>query len=112
MGRFGPAFLAYDNFQVYTKWNNSLAYSLTAAYFATRIQGAPAMHRGANIPKISFEETREVQQHLEKRGYDIGRADGVLGLKSRQAVRDMQIKFGQPADGWPTPEFLARLRTR
>ena len=47
---------------------------------------------------------------LEKRGYDIGRPDGVLGLKSRQAVRDMQIKFGLPADGWPTSEFLARLR--
>ena len=24
MGRFGPAFLAYDNFQVYLKWNQSL----------------------------------------------------------------------------------------
>jgi lytic murein transglycosylase len=111
MGRFGPAFLAFDNFQVYTKWNNSLAYSLTAAYYATRLEGAPPMHRNANIPKISFEETRETQQILEKRGYDIGRADGVLGLKSRQAVRDMQIKLGLPADGWPTPEFLAKLRT-
>ncbi len=110
MGRFGPAFLTYDNFQVYTKWNNSLAYSLTAAYYATRLAGAPPMHRGSNIPKISFEETREAQQMLEKRGYDIGRPDGVLGLKSRQAVRDMQIKFGLPADGWPTSEFLARLR--
>jgi peptidoglycan hydrolase-like protein with peptidoglycan-binding domain len=68
------------------------------------------MHRGTNIPKITFEETREVQQLLEKRGYDIGRADGVLGLKSRQAVRDTQIKLGLPADGWPTPDFLARLR--
>jgi len=35
----------------------------------------------------------------------------VLGLKSRQAVRDMQIKYGQPADSWPTAELLARLRT-
>src|SRR5947209_12716501 len=45
MGRFGPAFLAYDNFQVYLKWNNSLVYSTTAAYYATRIAGAPAMTR-------------------------------------------------------------------
>ncbi len=42
MGRFGPAFLAYDNFQVYLKWNNSLVYSTTAAYYATRLSGAPA----------------------------------------------------------------------
>jgi peptidoglycan hydrolase-like protein with peptidoglycan-binding domain len=45
---------------------------------------------------------------LERRGYDMGRVDGVLGLNSRVAIRDMQIKFGQPADGWPTAELLAR----
>ncbi len=28
LGRFGPAFLAYDNFQAYLKWNQSLNYSL------------------------------------------------------------------------------------
>ena len=111
VGRFGPAFLAYDNFQAYLKWNNSLNYSLTAAYYATRLQGAPSLHKGSGtIPKISFEETRELQQILEKRGYDVGRIDGVLGLKSRVAIRDVQIKYGHPADGWPTAELLARLR--
>jgi lytic murein transglycosylase len=111
VGRFGPAFLAYDNFQAYLKWNQSLNYSLTAAYYATRLHGAPPMNKGGgNIPKISFEETRELQQILEKRGYDVGRVDGVLGLKSRVAIRDTQIKFGLPADGWPTGELLARLR--
>ena len=110
MGRFGPAFLAYNNFQVYLKWNQSLMYALTAGYFATRLDGAPVMKRGGDIPKISFEETRELQQILEKRGYDIGRADGILGLKSRTAVREMQIKFGLPADSWPTAELLGRLR--
>ena len=41
IGRFGPAFLAYDNFQAYLKWNQSLNYSLTAGYYATRLDGAP-----------------------------------------------------------------------
>jgi lytic murein transglycosylase len=110
MGRFGPAFLAYNNFQVYLKWNESLTYSLTAAYYATRLDGAPPMHRGGEIPRLSFEDTRELQQILERRGFDIGRADGILGLKSRSAVRQMQIKFGLPADSWPTAELLSRLR--
>jgi len=110
MGRFGPAFLAYDNFQVYLKWNQSLMYALTAAYLATRLDGAPVMHRGGDIPKLSFEDTRELQMILAKRGYDIGRTDGILGIKGRDAVREMQIKFGLPADGWPTAELLARLR--
>ena len=111
MGRSGPAFLASDNFQIYLKWNNSLMYSLTAAYYATRLDGAPPMHRGGNIPKISFEETRELQQILARRGYDVGRIDGVLGLKSRVAVKEMQKKFGMPADSWPTAELLTRLRS-
>jgi len=111
VGRFGPAFLAYDNFRAYLEWNKSLNYSLTAAYLATRIEGAPAMNKGSGpIPKITFEESREVQELLQKRGYDVGRIDGVLGLNTRVAVREMQIKFGMPADGWPTAELLARLR--
>ena len=111
VGRFGPAFIAYDNFQAHLKWNQSLNYSLTAAYYATRLDGAPPMSKGSGtVPKITFEETREVQQLLQKRGYDVGRIDGVLGLKSRVAIRDTQIKFGLPADGWPSAELLARLR--
>ena len=111
MGRLGPAFLAYDNFQAYLKWNASLMYSITAAYYATRLNGAPAMYRGVpNIPKLNIDENRELQTLLQKRGYDVGRIDGVLGLKSRTAVRDVQLKFGMAADSWPTQELLQRLR--
>jgi len=112
MGRTGPAFLAYNNFQAYLKWNASLMYSLTAAYYATRLDGAPAMNPGApNIPKLTIDENRELQQMLTRMGHDVGRADGVLGLKSRTAVRAVQIKYALPADSWPTPELLARMRT-
>ena len=112
MGRFGPAFLAYDNFKVYTEWNNSLIYSLTAAYYATRLAGALPMNRGAaKIPTLNFEEIRELQRLLAKRGYDVGRIDGILGSKSRQAVRATQIKLRLPADSWPTAELLAHLRS-
>ncbi len=49
MGRDGPAFLAYPNFDVYLEWNNSLVYSTTAAYLATRIAGAPPVGRGSGV---------------------------------------------------------------
>jgi lytic murein transglycosylase len=114
MGRLGPAFLAFDNFKIYTEWNNSLIYSLSAAYYATRLIGMPAYHRGLGdkIPGLSSDEMRELQSLLTKRGFDVGRIDGILGVKSRQAVRQMQIKFKLPADSWPTAELLARLRGR
>ena len=111
MGRFGPAFLAYDNFQVYLKWNNSLAYSTTAAYYATRLAGAPTLVRSTGpIPTVTAEEVREIQQILTRAGFDVGGADGKVGISTRAAIKKMQIKFGLPADSYPTPELLARLR--
>ena len=111
VGRFGPAFLAYPNFQVYTEWNNSLVYSTTAAYYATRLSGAPPMQRAkAEIPKLNGDEAMELQRILTQRGYDVGKIDGVLGQKTRTAVKAMQIKFGLPADSWPTADLLVKLR--
>ncbi|MEO1282695.1 MAG: lytic murein transglycosylase, partial [Pseudomonadota bacterium] len=56
-GRFGPAFLAYPNFNVYTEWNNSLNYSTTAAYLATRIAGAPTMKgRNRDFPRLDVKQ--------------------------------------------------------
>ncbi|HUC52132.1 MAG TPA: lytic murein transglycosylase [Xanthobacteraceae bacterium] len=110
MGRFGPAFLVYQNFQVYLQWNNSLVYSTTAAYLATRIAGAPPLHRGHPPPALPFADVKAMQAMLSHAGYDVGAIDGFLGLKTRQAVKAMQIKYGLPADSYPTTELLARMR--
>src|SRR5512143_733339 len=111
MGRNGPAFLTYPNFDVYLEWNKSLVYSTTAAYYATRLAGAPALSRGnAPVETLSLPEMKELQQLLVKRGFDVGKIDGVVGASTRDAIRAMQIKFGLPADGYPTSELLDRLR--
>ena len=110
MGRLGPAFLAYQNFQVYLQWNNSLVYSTTAAYLATRIAGAPPLRRGTPPPALAFNDVKAMQGLLAHAGYDVGAIDGFLGLKSRQAVKAMQAKYGLPADSYPTPELLTRMR--
>jgi lytic murein transglycosylase len=112
MGRFGPAFLAYPNFQAYLKWNASLVYSLTAAYYASRLDGAPAMNRGApNIPTLTPEQTMELQQLLTRAGYDVGTPDGKIGAGTRAAVKQAQLKLGLPADSYPTPDLISRMRT-
>jgi lytic murein transglycosylase len=111
MGRTGPAFLAYANFAAYTEWNNSLIYSTTAGYLATRIAGAAPMRRPtAPVAQLPFNELRELQQLLVRAGYNVGKVDGVMGQQSRSAVKAMQIKYGLPADSWPTAELLARMR--
>lgn len=111
MGRFGPAFMAYANFAAYTEWNNSLIYSTTAGYLASRIAGAAPMRRPAGqVAQLPFNELKQLQQLLVQAGFNVGKVDGVLGQQSRAAVKAMQIKYGLPADSWPTAELLARMR--
>ncbi|HEX5930520.1 MAG TPA: lytic murein transglycosylase [Methyloceanibacter sp.] len=110
MGRNGPAFLAYPNFDVYLEWNKSLVYTTTAGYYATRLAGGPALARGNGpVETLSLAETKQLQQLLAKRGFEVGKIDGVLGAASRDAIRSMQVKYGMPADAYPTAELLSRL---
>lgn len=108
-GRKGPAFLAYPNFQVFLQWNSSLVYSTTAAYYATRMAGAPRVTPNNPDPALSLAEGKKLQTILAKKGYDVGKIDGIFGLKSRAAVKDVQLKLGIPADSYPTRELLAKL---
>ena len=111
MGRLGPAFLAYPNFQAYLKWNQSLVYSTTAAYFATRLNGAPAVRRGNGpVLVLSAEQIRELQRQLTRLGYKVGEVDGKLGLATRAGVKAAQLKLGLPADSYPTPDLAERMR--
>ena len=111
MGRNGPAFLAYENFNAFLTWNQSLVYATTAAYFATRLQGAPAVGKGnGEVEPFGAKQVFELQELLTRHGYDIGKVDGKLGLATRGAVKEVQIKLGMPADSYPTSELLARLR--
>ena len=111
MGRNGPAFLAYPNFDIYLDWNKSLVYTTTAAYYATRLAGGPPLAKGNGpIETISLAETKELQQRLAKLGFEVGKIDGVVGAASRNAIRTMQAKYGLPADGYPSAALLGRLR--
>src|SRR5262249_37410651 len=97
MGRNGPAFLAYENFDVYTQCNQSLHYTTTAAHLASRMAGAPNLSKTiGNIPTLSYEQIKELQGLLKRRGYDVGEIDGKLGAGTRKAVKEMQVKYGLP----------------
>ncbi len=112
MGRKGPAFLAYENFtKAYLLWNESLVYSTTAAYLATRIGGAPKLSPGnGTVEPLSYKQIIELQKILVKKGYDVGDVDGKLGKATRLAVKDLQIKLGLPADSYPDQGFLRALK--
>jgi lytic murein transglycosylase len=112
MGKDGPAFLAYGNFTTaYLKWNESLVYSTTAAYLASRIAGAPKVSIGrAPVTPLDFKSIVALQKILTGLGYDVGKADGKIGAGTRAAVKAEQLKAGMPADSYPTADLLEKLR--
>lgn len=105
-GRFGPAFLGYPNFRVLFDWNQSFTYVLTAAYFATRLEGAPPYDPRAPEPGLDDAAMMALQEKLTALGHDVGAIDGILGAGTRAAVRAEQMRLGLPADGWPDQELL------
>jgi len=110
MGRNGPAFLSYDNFDIYLEWNKSLTYGITAGYLATRFAGAGKLNRGrTQVKSLSLSQTKRLQRLLVKRGYDVGKIDGIIGARTRDAVKAVQKKLGMPPDSYPTPDLLNRL---
>ncbi|WP_417250475.1 lytic murein transglycosylase [Celeribacter sp.] len=109
MGRKGPAFLAYPNFEVYFEWNKSFVYVTTAAYFATRLEGAPVYNAGNPDASLSGAQMEQLQRKLSARGHDVGGVDGILGRKTRAAVQAEQKRLGLPADAWPTTALLNAL---
>ena len=110
-GARGPAFMAFDNFRTVLKYNNAASYALAVCYLADRLHGgAPIM---ASWPRdeqpLTADQRTQFQTALQTLGYDIGTIDGVLGRKTRNAVRQYQKAHGLPADGFPTVEMLGRL---
>ena len=111
VGRNGPAFLAYENFKIFPQWNQSLNYATTVAYLATRLTGEPRYGPGrGEYGSYGYKEMFTVQRLLNKHGFDTGGIDGKHGVKSRAAVKAAQIKFGLPADSYPSVELVRRLR--
>jgi lytic murein transglycosylase len=111
MGRNGPAFLAYPNFKAYTEWNAAIVYATTAAYFATRLAGAPKLSPGnAPVQVLTTPQVQELQRLMIQQRLLTGEADGRLGSQTRVAVKKAQLKVGLPADSYPSLELIERLR--
>lgn len=108
-GRKGPAFLAYPNIHVFFEWNQSFTYVLTAAYFATRLEGADVYQAGNPEAGLGEGEMKALQKKLAARGHNVGGIDGILGAGTRKAVQSEQKRLGMPADAWPTRVLLDRL---
>jgi membrane-bound lytic murein transglycosylase B len=108
----GPAFILYPNFKAVMNWNRSTLYALSVAMLAQQIAGgSPVMQPppGDDEP-LSRNTVIDLQTRLARLGLYTDEADGLLGPKTRSAVRLFQKQAGMPPDGHPTPDMVARLQ--
>ena len=111
-GHRGPAFLAYDNFEVIMRWNRSEYYAISVGRLADRIAGAVALTRAA-VPvseKITLTQVKRLQQDLLLLGFDAGKADGMFGSATRRALSRFQHVKGMIADGHLNRQALQSVR--
>ncbi len=111
-GHKGPAFLVYNNFRKILNWNRSINYALAVGHLSDRIAGKAPLQtkRPLNERPLHRTEIEEIQSLLSKQGYDVGKADGIVGKRTRDGIREFQIKVGLPGDGYPDEELLLKLR--
>ena len=111
-GARGPAFLAYDNYDVLKEYNISDAYVLALGHLSDRLRGGGALRgqwpRGDRALNLS--ERTELQRRLNELGHDTGGIDGRIGPATVAALQAWQRAVGIPPDGYVNAEILARLR--
>jgi membrane-bound lytic murein transglycosylase B len=112
-GARGPAFLTLQNFRVIMKYNPAEAYALAINHLADRLRGgSPFVQPWPRDERVlTLDERYEMQQLLARHGFDIGGdPDGLLGPRTRLAIRNFQASVGQIPDGFASGEVLDRLR--
>lgn len=111
-GARGPAFLVGRNFRAVLRYNNATSYALGVSLLAQRIAGGPPVQ--AAWPRdqraLSRSEVKDLQAALNRKGFNTGEPDGLIGPATRGALRDWQRSVGLPADGFATADLLARLQ--
>lgn len=109
-GHEGPAFLAYQNFHVILRWNNSEFYGIAVGQLANRILGNDKLSKPLpDLPKYSIAQMAQMQRKLNALGFDVGGADGIIGPATRAGIRQFQSKNQIVADGFPSTQTFAAI---
>lgn len=111
-GASGPTFLVFKNFDAIYSYNAAESYALAIAHLSDRLQGKSVFSKAwpTEDAGTSRAERREIQNYLIQRGFDIGEADGLIGDKTRQAIRQEQTRLGLNPTGRAGQQILRAFR--
>ena len=113
-GYRGPAFILYPNFKAVMNWNRSTLYALSVGILARQIAGGPGVMQvpPSDDEPLSRDTVVDIQNRLARLGLYKDDTDGLLGPKTRSALRLFQQQTSLPADGHPSAETVRRLQSR
>ncbi|MBR9904721.1 MULTISPECIES: lytic murein transglycosylase [unclassified Halomonas] len=113
-GADGPAFLVGANFRAILRYNNATSYALAVATLGDAIAGREGIQHSwpREQAPLTRDDVQELQRALNRVGYSVGGADGVMGPNTRQGLRNFQRDQGVIPDGFATQELLEQLRQR
>ncbi|MFZ2100642.1 MAG: lytic murein transglycosylase [Oricola sp.] len=111
-GRFGPAFVVTQNFYVLKAYNESDLYALFVGHAGDRIQWGDAKFAASwrKTDSLYRSDIAAMQRALEKKGYDVGGADGLPGFRTRRSIGDWQQKNGQAPTCFPSAGLVKAIR--
>ena len=107
----GPAFLVFKNFDAIYSYNASESYALAIAHLSDRLRGGGAFVTPwpTDDPGLSRKQRKELQMLLLARGHDIGEVDGMIGSRTREAIKREQQRLGHAVDGRAGQRLLQAL---
>ncbi len=107
----GPAFLVTENFNVIKRYNDSDVYALAVLHLADRLRGLGPIRTAwpADDRQLSRDERIVLQTKLAELGYPVRDFEGHFDFDLRDAIRELQVRFGIRPDGHPTVALLERL---
>ncbi len=113
-GAAAPAFLVTDNFSVIKRYNDFDVYALAVLHLADRIRGLAPVRGNwpADDRQLSRDERIALQKKLAELGYSVRDFEAHFDFDLRDAIRDVQVRFGLVPDGHPTLALLERLGIR
>jgi len=111
-GANGPAFLVFRNYDAAFSYNGADSYALAISLLSDRLRGRPGIRTAwpTDDRGLSRAERKELQEHLLRRGFQIGEADGAIGAVTRKAIAEYQRRLGLEQDGRAGGRVLDALR--
>lgn len=111
-GKQGNAYLVMNNFRKIMVWNRSenyaLAIGILAEYIGNNQPWKPIKENKA--VRLKTDDILIIQAFINKFGLSKIDEDGLLGVQTREAVKQVQEKAKLPQDGYPDKKLLEKIK--